>query len=111
MQTVTFLLLIVQWNLFLIGDAQWVAKPKLLLPVIESFREQVFFEDKFQEPSMWSRWIKSEVKDEQMYGGGKRYDGEWAFEIPELSAYQDDYGLIMKVRIIRAMMIVHLFSY
>jgi hypothetical protein len=45
----------------------------------------------------WSYWTKSEAKKDIADESISKYDGEWAFEIPESSVYKDDYGLILKV--------------
>jgi hypothetical protein len=66
-------------------------------PIIKSSSSNIYFEEQFQEKNKWSYWTKSEAKKDIADESISKYDGEWAFEIPESSVYKDDYGLILKV--------------
>jgi calnexin len=67
------------------------------VPTIKSSSSNIFFEEQFQDKSAWSRWSKSLAKKDGVDEILAKYDGEWAFEVPHSSAYQDDYSLILKV--------------
>ena len=67
------------------------------VPTVKTGSSSVFFEEQFQEKDKWSRWVKSQAKKEGVDEILAKYDGEWAFEVPHSSAYNDDYALILKV--------------
>lgn len=67
------------------------------VPTIKSSSSNIFFEDQFQDKNKWSRWVKSQAKKDGVDEILAKYDGEWAFEVPHTSAYNDDYALILKV--------------
>ncbi len=67
------------------------------VPVIELSSSNIFFEEQFQEKDKWSYWTKSQAKKDGVEEHLAKYDGEWAFEIPQSSVYKDNYGLVLKV--------------
>jgi calnexin len=67
------------------------------IPTIKSVSSNIYFEEQFQDKSKWSRWVKSQAKKDGVDEVLAKYDGEWGFEIPQSSAYNDDYALILKV--------------
>lgn len=67
------------------------------VPVIKSSSSSIFFEEQFQDKTKWTNWIKSQAKRDGVAEHISKYDGGWAFENPESSVYQDNYGLILKV--------------
>jgi calnexin len=67
------------------------------VPTIKSASSNIYFEEQFQEKSKWSHWIKSQAKKDGVDESLAKYDGEWGFEIPQSSVYNDDYALILKV--------------
>lgn len=67
------------------------------VPLIKSFLSNIYFEEQFQDKTTWSRWIKSKAKKDDVDENIAKYDGEWAFEVPQSSVYNDDYGLVLKV--------------
>lgn len=67
------------------------------VPTIKSASSNIYFEDQFQDKSKWSRWVKSQAKKDDVDENLAKYDGEWGFEIPQSSVYNDDYALILKV--------------
>lgn len=67
------------------------------VPTIKLSGSNIFFEEQFQEKDKWSRWVKSQAKKDGVEEVLAKYDGEWAFEIPHTSVYNDDYALILKV--------------
>jgi calnexin len=69
------------------------------IPTIKSSSSNIYFEEQFQDKSKWSRWVKSQAKKDSVDESLAKYDGEWGFEIPQSSAYNDDYALILKVKI------------
>lgn len=71
--------------------------PKGSVPTIKSASSNIYFEEQFQDKSKWSRWVKSQAKKDGVDEILAKYDGEWGFEIPQSSAYNDDYALILKV--------------
>lgn len=66
-------------------------------PVVQSSSSNIYFEEQFQEKSKWKGWIRSKAKKDDVEESLSKYDGQWAFELPETSVYADDYGLILKV--------------
>lgn len=68
------------------------------VPTVKTASSSVFFEEQFQEKDKWSRWVKSQAKKDGVDEILAKYDGEWAFEVPHSSVYNDDYALILKVR-------------
>lgn len=71
--------------------------PKGNIPTIKSASSNIYFEEQFQDKSKWSRWVKSQAKKDDVDEILAKYDGEWGFEIPQSSVYNDDYALILKV--------------
>ncbi|CAF0935013.1 unnamed protein product [Rotaria sordida] len=69
---------------------------KTNVPTIKSSSSNIYFEEQFQDKSKWSRWVKSQAKKDGVDEVLAKYDGEWALEIPQSSAYYDDYALILK---------------
>jgi calnexin len=67
------------------------------VPTIKSASSNIYFEEQFQDKSKWSRWVKSQAKKDDVDEILAKYDGEWGFEIPQSSVYNDDYALILKV--------------
>ena len=67
------------------------------VPTIKSASSNIYFEEQFQDKSKWSRWVKSQAKKDTVDESLAKYDGEWGFEVPQSSAYSDDYALILKV--------------
>lgn len=67
------------------------------VPTMKSTSSSIFFEDQFQDKSKWSRWMKSQARKEGVDEILAKYDGDWGFEIPQSSVYNDDYALILKV--------------
>lgn len=67
------------------------------VPIIKSASSNIYFEEQFQDKSKWSRWVKSQAKKDGVDDSLAKYDGEWGIEIPQTSAYNDDYALILKV--------------
>jgi len=67
------------------------------IPTIKSASSNIYFEEQFQDKSKWSRWVKSQAKKDGVDESLAKYDGEWGFEIPQSSVYNDDYALILKV--------------
>jgi calnexin len=65
--------------------------------VIELSSSNIFFEEQFQEKDKWSYWMKSEAKKDGVEEHLAKYDGEWAFEMPQSSVYKNNYGLVLKV--------------
>ncbi len=41
--------------------------------------------------------MKSEAKKDGVEEHLAKYDGEWAFEMPQSSVYKNNYGLVLKV--------------
>jgi calnexin len=66
------------------------------VPTIKSASSNIYFEEQFQDKSKWQRWIKSQAKKDGVDENLAKYDGEWGFEIPQSSVYNDDYALILK---------------
>jgi hypothetical protein len=75
-------------------------------PIIKSSSSNIYFEEQFQDKQNWGHWIKSQAKKDIADESISKYDGEWAFEVPESSVYKDDYGLVLKVKIY---LIIHFF--
>ncbi len=67
------------------------------VPTIKSASANIYFEEQFQDKSKWSNWVKSQAKKDGVDEILAKYDGEWGFEIPQTSVYNDDYALILKV--------------
>jgi len=71
------------------------------IPTIKSASSNIYFEEQFQDKSKWSHWVKSQAKKDGVDESLAKYDGEWGFEIPQSSVYNDDYALILKVNKIK----------
>ncbi len=72
--------------------------PRGNVPTMKSTSSNIYFEDQFQDKSKWSRWVKSQARKDGVDESLAKYDGEWGFEIPHSSVYNDDYALILKVK-------------
>ncbi|CAF3614176.1 unnamed protein product [Rotaria socialis] len=69
---------------------------KTNVPLMKSTSSNIYFEEQFQDKSKWPRWVKSQAKKDGVEEILAKYDGEWGFEVPQSSAYSDDYALILK---------------
>ena len=74
------------------------SKKKPNVSIISTISSNIFFQEQFQNESQWSKWIRSEAKRDGVDEHIAQYDGHWAFEIPSVSIYNDDFGLVLKVR-------------
>jgi hypothetical protein len=67
------------------------------VPVIQLSSSNIFFEEQFQEKNKWSFWTNSQAKKDGVEEHLSKYDGQWAFEVPDSSVYKNNYGLVLKV--------------